>query len=81
MTRAEELAREFLALTAGKCDLTAHGKLALAVANNNYTALWPRVRAIADGIISVEGAGFNEAQKQRLGDLLNEIHAEWERRK
>lgn len=79
MTRIETLCREFITLTAGRCDMHAHGKLSSAASGGNFVAAWPRVRNVADSIGIVEDAGFAREERQRLGELLNEIEAEWKR--
>lgn len=79
MTKIETLCREFITLTAGRCNTHAHGKLALAVSRGNFTAAWPRVRNVADSIGSAKTAGYSREESHQLGGLLNEIEAEWKR--
>ena len=81
MMNLEVLVQEFIRLTAGRCDFTAHSKLARAVGNGNLTVAWPRVRNVADSIESAERYGYSTQEQHRLGQLLGEIEAEWNRQK
>lgn len=80
MARLETLVREFISLTAGRCDVSAHNKLAMAIANHNATAAWPRVRNVVASIDSAEDAGYTAVEKARLGELLAEIESAWAKR-
>jgi hypothetical protein len=81
MIKLESLCREFIALTAGRADPHAHGKLALAIAAGNLSAAWPRARNIVNGIGSASAAGFSPDETRRLGELLTEIETEWTRQR